>query len=80
MIRFRLRELMAEKGFQDGRLVTLKEIADATGIHRTTLTRIASSSGCNATTDNLDKLCEFFDCELQDLAQYVKKPSVTEEN
>ena len=73
MIRFRLRELMADKTFKGGRVVTLAEIANATGIHRTTLTKIANTPGYNATVENLDKLCAFFDCELQDLAQYVRR-------
>lgn len=72
MIRFRLRELMAERTFQQGKVVTLSEIAAATGIHRTTLTKIANTPGYNATVDNLDKLCMYFDCELSDLAIFIR--------
>ncbi len=69
MIRFRLKELIADKSFQEARIVTVNEVAEATGIHRTTLNRIANHPGANTTTDNLDKLCEFFKCELSDIAQ-----------
>jgi len=71
MIRFRLKELIAEKEFSEGRRVTLDEIAAATHIHRTTLSKIANKKGYNTTTDNLDRLCQFFACRIEDLAQYV---------
>lgn len=73
MIRFRLKELIAEHEFQAGRRVTLDEIAKATGIHRTTLSKIANIRGYNTTTNNLDQLCEFFGCRLEDLAVRVAK-------
>jgi len=71
VIRFRLKQLVADKEFQEDRRVTLEEIARATGIHRTTLSKIANIKGYNTTTDNLDKLCEYFGCELGDLAEFV---------
>ncbi len=55
MIRFRLKELMADKGFEENRRVTLDEVAKATGVHRTTLSKIANQKGYNTTTDILDK-------------------------
>lgn len=73
VLRFRLRELIAEKQFQEGRRVTLEEIASATGIHRTTLSKIQNVRGYNTTTDVLDRLCDFFDCEIGDLVQRVKE-------
>ena len=72
MLRFRLRELIAEKQFQEGKRVTLEEIATATGIHRTTLSKIQNVKGYNTTTDVLDRLCDFFDCEIGDLVQRVR--------
>lgn len=74
MIRFRLKELMAEKGFQENRRVTLDEVSKETGIHRTTLSKIANQRGYNTTTDVLDKLCKFFCVELQEVAEYVEEP------
>lgn len=73
MIRFLLKELISERAFQTGRRVTLDEIAKATGIHRTTLSKIANVRGYNTTTDNLDSLCEFFGCSLEDMAVRVTK-------
>jgi putative transcriptional regulator len=74
MIRFRLKELLAEKEFQEGRRVTLEEVATATGIHRTTLSKLANQRGYNTTTDILDKLCEFFRVQISDLATHVAEP------
>ncbi|MCG5495962.1 helix-turn-helix domain-containing protein [Ectothiorhodospira variabilis] len=73
MIRFRLKELMAEKSFQEGRRLTYEEIAQATGINRTTLSKIANQKGYNTTTDNLDALCAYFDCSVCELAERVKE-------
>ena len=78
MIRFRLKELIAEKGFQENRRVTLDEVAQHTGVHRTTLSKIANQRGYNTTTDILDKLCEYFGVQLQEVAQYVDDPEEVE--
>jgi putative transcriptional regulator len=71
MIRFRLKEVLAEKEFRDGRRVTFDEVASATGIHRTTLSKLANQRGYNTTTDVLDKLCTFFRVPLSDLAEHL---------
>ena len=76
MIRFRLREMITDKEFLAGRRITLEEIAKATGIQRTTLSRIAGQRGYNTTTDNLDKLCRYFDCPIQSLMEYVPDDQV----
>jgi len=71
MIRIRLKELIAEKEFRERRQVTMAEIAEATGIHRITLSKIANQPGYNTGTENLDKLCRYFACPIEDLAQYL---------
>ena len=71
MIRFRLRELMSEKAFRENRRVTFEEISSATGVNRTSLSKMANQRGYNTTTDNLDQLCRYFGCRLGDLAEYV---------
>jgi len=72
MIRFKLKELISEKSFQEGRRVTLEEISQFTGIHRTTLSRLSNVRGYNVTTDIIDKLCIFFDVQVSDVAIYIK--------
>lgn len=73
MIRFKLKELITEKSFQEGRRITLQEVAESTGIHKTTLSKIQQPSGHNVTTSSLDALCAYFDCKIQDLVEYIPK-------
>jgi DNA-binding Xre family transcriptional regulator len=75
VIRFRIRELMSEKSFQDGKRLTFEELSQATGINRTTLSKMASPRGHNTTTDNLDQLCRFFGCTVCDVAEFVERPT-----
>lgn len=72
MIRFKLRERIADKEFRDKRRITLIEIAEMTGIGRITLSRMLKP-GAVVKTDTLDKLCEFLECRLDDLAEYVRE-------
>jgi DNA-binding Xre family transcriptional regulator len=71
MIRFRIRERLADLSFRRGQREPIESIAEATGIHRATLSKIASQRGYNTTTDNLDKLCRFFGCPRAEIAEYV---------
>ncbi|NVN99092.1 MAG: helix-turn-helix transcriptional regulator [Geobacteraceae bacterium] len=78
MIRFRLREMIINKEFKDGRRISLDEIGKATGVHRTTLSRIAGQRGYNTTTDNIDKLCRYFGCGVGELMEYVPDEEILE--
>jgi len=71
MIRYRLKELIADMEFSERRKITLIEIAEKTGIARSTLSRLMSTSGYNTTTDVLDKLCKFFGCQTHQVAEYI---------
>ena len=71
MIRFRLTELIADKAFKELRVVSLTEVADATGIHRATLSKMANQPGANIGTDIIDKLCRYFACQPGELLTYV---------
>lgn len=71
MIRFRLKELIADREFHTGKRLTFEEIGSATGIHRTTLSKIANQRGYNTTTDNLDKLCDYFGCPIEKLTEHI---------
>ncbi len=77
MIRFRLTELIADKAFKERRVVSLTEVADATGIHRATLSKMANQPGANIGTDLVDKLCRYFDCQPGNLLTYVEDESLT---
>ena len=45
MIRFRLKERIADLSFSTGRRITLDEVAAGTGIHRVTLSKLGSQKG-----------------------------------
>jgi len=62
---------MADMSFRLNTRITLEAVSEGTGIHRATLSKIGSQRRCNTTTDNLDKLCQFFDCSLAEIAEYV---------
>lgn len=71
MIRFKLKELIAEKEFRESRVITLAEISEKTGIHRSTLSKIANERGYNTGTENVDRLCRHFDCDVGDVIQFI---------
>lgn len=71
MIRYLLKERIADREFKERRRITLEEVAKATGISRNTLSRIANTYGYNTTTEVLDRLCAYFQCRIQDLVEYI---------
>ncbi len=71
MIRFRLNEMISEKSFQEGRRITIGEVAKETGINRMTLSKMINHKGYSTVTDNLDKLCTYFGCTLAEIAEYL---------
>ena len=71
MVRFRLRRLMEDFEFREQRRLTMTEIGEAPGIVRNTLSRMVGPKHFNTTTDNLQKLCKFFGCQVSDLVEYV---------
>jgi putative transcriptional regulator len=63
--------MISEKQFRENRRITMAEITEATGINRVTLSKLINQRGYSTVTDNLDKLCKFFDCKLEDIAEFV---------
>lgn len=81
MIRFHLKELIAEKEFAEKRRVTIGEISKETGINRMTLSKIINHPGHSTVTDNLDKLCNYFGCRIEQLVTHIKdEPEETDGN
>lgn len=78
VIRYRLKELIADRSFRFGRIVTMEEVARETGLHRMTLSRMANIRGYVTRTDILDKLCEYFECKIEELAQHIPAEEVPE--
>jgi putative transcriptional regulator len=71
VIRFKLAEQIEKKQFSASRRITVLEVAEATGINRMTLSKILNQRGYSTGTDILDKLCVYFDCKIEDLAEHV---------
>lgn len=42
-----------------------------TGVNRATLSKMNNPLGHNTTTNNLDALCKFFDCQIGELVEFV---------
>ena len=47
--------------------LTQRAIADATGVALTTINRLSQNSATRLDYSTVEKLCEFFSCELSDL-------------
>lgn len=71
MLRFRLKELLADKEFREQRVITMIEISESTGIHRMTLSKISNHRGYNPTADVIDRLCTFFECRIEQLVEHI---------
>lgn len=71
MIRFLINELISEKQFKEGRRITLIEVSVATGINRMTISKMINHKGYSTVTDNLDKLCNYFECNIDALIQHI---------
>ncbi|MGM0823014.1 MAG: helix-turn-helix domain-containing protein [Pseudomonadota bacterium] len=71
MIRFKIKELIAKKEFAEDRRITIGEVAKAAGIHRMTLSKMINQRGYNTSTENLGRLCAYFDCRVEELVEYV---------
>ena len=71
MIRIKLKQLLDDKAFKEGRRITLNEVSVQTGIARATINRIANKAGYNTTTDNIEALCRYLDCTPCDLIELV---------
>ena len=71
MLRFKVSERIADKEFKERRRITVLEISEATGINRMTLSKLMNKHGANVQTDNLDRLCAFFGCRIEDLVEHI---------
>lgn len=71
MIRFHLKEIIARREFEQRKRITLEQIARDTGIHRTTLSKIAGARGYNTTTANIEAICRYLNCDVGELVEIV---------
>ena len=71
MLRYKLKELIAEKEFRERRRVLIQDIAQATSITRNTLSKMLNQHGASVRSENLDRLCGYFGCRIEQLVEYV---------
>jgi len=71
LIRFHLKKMMSDWEFREGRRLSIGELAEKSTVTRPTLSRILNQRGYNTTTDNIGRLCAFFDCRVEDLIEFV---------
>ena len=67
MIKFRLKELMAEKERVEGRRITFRVVQAETGISANTLVRIGKQNMKQIGVGTMSRLLEYFDCGAGDL-------------
>lgn len=72
MIIFRIRELIEAKEAREGRKITLQDVAVATGVNRTSLSKMLNAEYRHSTsTSSIESLCAYFDCRVEDVMCYV---------
>lgn len=71
---------MAEKQFQEGKRLTLTELSEVTGINRVTLSKMVNHRGYSTVTDNLDRLCNYFGCRIDQLVEHIPDQNLTGSN
>jgi DNA-binding Xre family transcriptional regulator len=76
MLRFKLKEMIAKREFAADRRITIGEIAERVGVHRMTLSKMINQRGYNTGTENLDRLCAYFECEIEALVEYIADDAV----
>ena len=52
--------------------VTAEQIAKETGLSKNTISKMRNSKNSNISISTLDKLCEYFECDVCDLLSYSK--------
>jgi putative transcriptional regulator len=78
MLRFKLKELIAQREFEERRRLLLQEIAEHTGITRNTLSKVLHQHGVSMRTENLDRLCTYFGCRIEELVEHVPERGGTD--
>ena len=74
MIRCHLARLMGEHKMR------ISDVMRETGLSRTTITLLYKETALKVDLDALDKLCELFNCEIQDLLQKSQAETEFNEN
>ncbi|EPZ7319324.1 helix-turn-helix domain-containing protein [Vibrio mimicus] len=71
LIRYKIRELIADKSKQEGRKITLSFLAEQVGIQSSAMSKIANNTGYHTSVTTIEALCKFFDCKIEDVIEYL---------
>ena len=72
MIHYFLPELIAKKSRERGSRLTIKEIAEETGISANTLSRMINVPGYSCSVSVIDGLCMYFGCKVEELLVFAE--------
>lgn len=67
MIKCHLSRIMGEKKLR------VADVARAIGVHRNAITLLYEETATRVDLDTVNKLCEFLDCEIKDLFEFVRE-------
>jgi len=73
-IRFYLRTLIAKRSDAAGEHLTYGKLSEATGVSPTTISHLVTNQQGRIDLITLEKLCDFFGCELRDLMRLEDDP------
>jgi len=74
-IQFRLKELIAEKERKERTKITYRDLKEATGINMNTLTAMANNNMKQVALSTIERLTDYFKCEISDLMVKVDNAS-----
>lgn len=73
MLKFKIHILMAEHR------MTQKDVMEATGITTTVMKKYYYGTIARIPTHHIEALCKLFQCNVQDLVEYIPEENPTEE-
>ena len=72
MIRIKLRQVLDDRSFERKKKITVREVAEGSGLSSATLARVLNQPGYNTRLEVIDSLCRFLQCQPGDLLEYVE--------
>lgn len=66
-MRSQLRILLAQKSDREGRTISLRELQRETGVPISTVMGMANNTIKRVPLDELNQLCDYFDCDVGDI-------------
>lgn len=75
LIEIAMKQVLESRQQQWGRVISMTEVSHATGVSRMTLYRLLHHTHYNLTIDTLDRLCEFFQCDVNEMLRFIPRTS-----